>query len=89
VATVAFAGFGKIDRPLYANINPKTIYQAYGIGFLLRKENLVVNTVQISIGIYPNVPDGTGNSFKFNPIGINNLNFRDFDVSKPELINYR
>lgn len=89
VATVAFAGFGKIDRPLDANINPKTIYQAYGIGFLLRKENLVVNTVQISIGIYPNVPDGTGNSFKFNPIGINNLNFRDFDVSKPELINYR
>lgn len=89
VATVAFAGFGKISKPLFPNINPNTIYQAYGIGFLLRKENLVVNTVQISIGIYPNIPDGTGNNFKFNPIGINNLNFRDFDVSKPEQINYR
>lgn len=89
VATVAFAGFGKIEKPLYLNINPNTIYQAYGLGFLLRKENLVVNTIQISIGIYPNIPSGTGNNFKFNPIGINNLNFRDFDVSKPELINYR
>lgn len=89
VATVAFAGFGKISKPLFPNINPNTIYQAYGIGFLLRKENLVVNTVQISIGIYPNIPAGTGNNFKFNPIGINNLNFRDFDVSKPEQINYR
>ncbi len=89
IATVAFAGFGKISKPLFPNINPNTIYQAYGIGFLLRKENLVVNTVQISIGIYPNIPAGTGNNFKFNPIGINNLNFRDFDVSKPEQINYR
>ncbi len=89
VATVAFAGFGKISKPLFPNINPNTIYQAYGIGFLLRKENLVVNTVQISIGVYPNIPDGTGTNFKFNPIGINNLNFRDFDVSKPEQINYR
>lgn len=89
VATVAFAGFGKISKPLYTTINPNTIYQAYGLGFLLRKENLVVNTIQISIGVYPNIPTGTGTNFKFNPIGINNLNFRDFDVSKPEQINYR
>lgn len=89
VASVVFAGFGKIGRPLYSYVNPNTIYQAYGIGLLLRKENLVVNTIQISIGFYPNVPAGSGNSFKYNPIGINNLNLRDFDVSKPELINYR
>lgn len=89
VATVAFAGFGKIGRPLYNYINPNTIYQAYGLGLLLRKENLVVNTIQISIGFYPNIPAGTGTDFKFNPIGINNLNLRDFDVTKPELINYR
>ncbi len=89
VATVAFAGFGKISKPLDVNLNPNIIYQAYGLGFLLRKENLVVNTIQISIGVYPNIPAGTGNNFKFNPIGINNLNFRDFDVSKPEQINYR
>jgi hypothetical protein len=89
VASVVFAGFGKIGRPLYANVNPSTVYQAYGLGLLLRKENLVVNTIQISIGFYPNIPTGTGTNFKYNPIGINNLNLRDFDVSKPELINYR
>jgi hypothetical protein len=89
VASVVFAGFGKIGSPLYANLNPNTIYQAYGLGLLLRKENLVVNTIQITLGFYPNIPTGTGTNFKFNPIGINNLNLKDFDVSKPELINYR
>lgn len=89
VASVVFAGFGKIGSPLYANVNPNTIYQAYGLGLLLRKENLVVNTIQITVGFYPNIPTGTGTNFKYNPIGINNLNLRDFDVSKPELINYR
>ncbi len=89
VASVVFAGFGKIGSPLYANLNPNTIYQAYGLGLLLRKENLVVNTIQITFGFYPNIPTGTGTNFKFNPFGINNLNLRDFDVSKPELINYR
>lgn len=89
VASVVFAGFGKIGRPLYANVNPNTIYQAYGLGLLLRKENLVVNTLQITIGFYPNIPVGTGTNFKYNPIGVNNLNLKDFDVSKPELINYR
>lgn len=89
VASVVFAGFGKIGSPLYTNVNPNTIYQAYGLGLLLRKENLVVNTIQITIGFYPNIPIGTGTNFKYNPIGVNNLNLRDFDVSKPELINYR
>ncbi len=89
VASVVFAGFGKIGSPLDANLNPNTIYQAYGLGLLLRKENLVVNTIQITFGFYPNIPTGTGTNFKFNPFGINNLNLRDFDVSKPELINYR
>lgn len=89
VASVVFAGFGKIGRPLDASINPNTIYQAYGLGLLLRKENLVVNTIQITIGFYPNIPDGTGANFKYNPIGVNNLNLRDFDVAKPDLLNYR
>jgi hypothetical protein len=89
IASVVFAGFGKIGRPLNTNINPNTIYQAYGLGLLLRKENLVVNTIQITVGFYPNIPLGTGANFKYNPIGINNLNLRDFDVSKPDLINYR
>jgi hypothetical protein len=89
VASVVFAGFGKIGRPINSNINPNTIYQAYGLGFLLRKENLVVNTIQITVGFYPNIPDGTGANFKYNPIGINNLNLRDFDVAKPDLLNYR
>ena len=91
IAAVVFAGFGKLGRinPMYTNVKESTIYQAYGLGFLIRKENLVVNTIQISFGYYPNIPNGTGNEFRYNPIGINNLNLRDFDISKPDFINYR
>ncbi len=91
IAAVVFAGFGKLGRinPMYPNVKESTIYQAYGLGFLIRKENLVVNTIQISFGYYPNIPTGTGNEFRYNPIGINNLNLRDFDISKPDFINYR
>lgn len=91
IATVVFAGFGKVGRinPMFSNVNENTIYQAYGLGFLIRKENLVVNTIQISFGFYPNIPAGTGNEFRYNPIGINNLNLRDFDIAKPDFVNYR
>lgn len=88
VATVVFAGFGKIGDSFFSTTKDHTIYQAYGLGFLLRKENLVLNTIRISLGYYPNIPKGTGTEYRFNPFSINNLNIRDFDISKPDLISY-
>lgn len=84
-----FAGFGKIGRPFYSELNPNTIYQAYGLGVQARKENLAINTIQISFGFYPNIPTGTGPGFRYNPISVGRGSFKDFDVSKPELVDYR
>src|SRR5690606_31996278 len=73
LATVLFAGAGKVSsNPFHPAINDNTIYQAYGMGFLIRKENLVVNTIRISLGYYPNIPTGTGMNYRFNPFSINN-----------------
>ena len=89
IAAVVFAGFGMVSNPIASNVSERTIYQAYGLGFLIRKENLVVNTIRLSIGFYPNIPFDSGNDYRFNPYSISQFNLRDFDVSKPQLATYR
>ena len=89
IAAVVFAGFGMLSNPIASNVSDRTIYQAYGLGFLIRKENLVVNTIRLSIGFYPNIPFNSGNDYRFNPYSISQFNLRDFDVSKPQLATYR
>jgi hypothetical protein len=89
IAAVVFAGFGMISNPIASYVSERTIYQAYGLGFLIRKENLVVNTIRLSIGFYPNIPFNSGNDYRFNPYSISQFNLRDFDVSKPQLATYR
>lgn len=89
IAAILFAGFGKIGSPVNTYLSNQTIYQAYGLGCLIRKENLVVNTIRLSIGYYPNIPFNSGNDYRMNPYSISQFNLRDFDVSKPELAPYR
>lgn len=89
IAAIVFAGFGMVSNPIASYVSEGTIYQAYGLGFLIRKENLVVNTIRLSIGFYPNIPFNSGNDYRFNPYSISQFNLRDFDVSKPQLATYR
>jgi len=89
IAAIVFAGFGMVSNPIASYVSERTIYQAYGLGFLIRKENLVVNTIRLSIGFYPNIPFNSGNDYRFNPYSISQFNLRDFDVSKPQLATYR
>ncbi len=89
LAAVVFAGFGKIGKSFDAAITDKSLYQAYGLGFLIRKDNLVVNTIRVSVGFYPNIPYNSGTNYRFNPYSLSSLNLRDFDVSKPDLASYR
>ncbi len=85
-AFVGFAGFGMVgekQRPLFKT----QVYQAYGVGVLIRNEHLVLNTFQVSIGFYPNLAGA--NSYKLNPISSYNLRIKDYYLSKPELISYQ
>jgi hypothetical protein len=85
-AAIAFAGFGMVGSKSSIWDNP--VYQAYGVGLLVRNDHLVFSTFMLSFGIYPNVPD-KGLAYRFNPISTYNFGFHDFLMSRPDVIPYR
>jgi hypothetical protein len=86
-APVLLTGFGMIgdqsNKLLESNL-----YQAYSLGLMTRNENLLVNTFQVSFGVYPFLPGGQNNIFKLNPVASFTLKVRAFSVSKPTFISY-
>lgn len=61
------------------------VYQGYGIGIRLRNENLTLNTLQIRLGYYPNIPE-LDTRVRPGIEGLTRLNFRDFDISAPSIV---
>lgn len=64
------------------------LYQAYAIGLLIRNENLLNASFEITYGIYPNLPDGNDHFYKFNPVTSFALKVRSFAISKPAIARY-
>ncbi|HAQ18104.1 MAG TPA: hypothetical protein DCR40_02595 [Prolixibacteraceae bacterium] len=65
------------------------VYSQMGVGVLIKNENLVFNTFQISLSFYPQIP-GTGhNIFKMNSFSTGDFGFRDFEIGKPGPVAYR
>jgi hemolysin activation/secretion protein len=68
----AITGFG--DSKVYSQI---------GLGVLIKNENLVFNTFQISVSFYPLIPGKGQNIFKMNSFRTTDFGFRDFEIEKP------
>jgi hypothetical protein len=83
LAPVLFLGFGKIGNDMESLINSK-IYQAVSFGLLVRNENLVLNTFELSIGFYPNIAGG--DPVRLLPISSYRLKVRDFALPRPEVL---
>jgi hypothetical protein len=67
----------------------RKLYSQLGLGVLIKNENLVFNTFQISISFYPIIP-GTGqNIFKMNSFSTTDFGFRDFEIGEPAPVMYR
>lgn len=65
------------------------VYSQIGIGVLIKNESLVLNTFQISISFYPQIP-GTGNNiFKFNSFSTGDFGLNDFEIGKPGPVVFR
>jgi hypothetical protein len=64
------------------------VYQAYSVGLLIRNENLLNASFEITYGIYPNLPDGNTRFYKFNPVTSFTLKVRSFAISKPTIVDY-
>ena len=65
------------------------LYSQIGIGVLIKNENLVFNTFQISISFYPVIPGNGQNIFKMNSFSTTDFGFRDFEIGKPAPVIYR
>ena len=63
-------------------------YQAYGIGFRFRNENLTFDTFQVRFSFYSGIPDIIP-PIRMGFDGIPPLRFRDFDISAPEVVPFR
>lgn len=63
------------------------LYSGFGIGLMLRNENLVIKTIQLRCGFYPNLPDGRlGVLLQFS--GVAPLQFFNYKPRQPKIISY-
>jgi hypothetical protein len=86
-ATVLMMGaamLGDDQNKLY-NSN---LYQAYSLGLMVRNENLISSTFQVSVGVYPFLPNRKDAFVVYNPIVSFTLRVRTFAVSKPSFLGF-
>lgn len=62
------------------------VYSLLGLGLLVKNDFLMFNTFQISLSFYPYVPENRYNLFKANAYKTTDFGFRDFEVSKPGIV---
>ena len=64
------------------------VYSQIGLGVLIKNENLVINTLQLSIAFYPSIPGIGQDIFKTNAFRTSDFGFRDFEIGKPAIVLY-
>ena len=67
----------------------KKIYSQIGLGVIIKNENLVFNTFQVSVSFYPSIPGIGQNVFKMNSFSTTDFGFRDFEIGKPAVVIYQ
>jgi len=65
------------------------VYSQIGVGVLIKNENLILNSFQLSLSFYPIIPESGRNIFKINSFGTADFGFRDFEIGKPGPVVYR
>jgi hypothetical protein len=65
------------------------LYSQIGVGVLIKNDNLVMNTFQLSIAFYPVIPGKGNNILKFNSFQTSDFGFRNFEIGKPETVMFR
>lgn len=64
-------------------------YSLVGFGVLIKNENMIFNTFQISISFYPVIPGKGYDIFKPNSFRSTDIGFRDFEFGKPATVIYQ
>ncbi|MCX6270477.1 MAG: hypothetical protein NTU44_04515 [Bacteroidetes bacterium] len=64
----------------------KKAYAQLGLGVLIKNENLIISTFEISLAFYPVIPGNGHNVFKINSFKTTDFGFKDFEIGKPATI---
>ncbi len=86
-APLVLLGFGMLktdDVRLFTG----HVYQSYAIGLLMRNENLLSSSLQITFGLYPYLPDDNKHFSKLNPVTSFTVKFNSFSFTKPSMVSY-
>ncbi len=86
-APLILIGFGMLESKEHL-LAQSPVYQAYAVGLLLRNENLLNASFQITYGVYPNLPDDNTKWGKFNPVLGFTIKVPPFTISKPSVVVY-
>jgi len=65
------------------------VYSQIGFGVLIKNDNMVLNTFQISIAFYPLIPGKGQDLFKLNSFKTTDFGFKDFEFGKPATAVYQ
>lgn len=65
------------------------VYTQFGLGVLIRNENLALVTLQLSVAYYPSIPGEGENIFKMNSFKAADFGLRDFETGKPSTVEFR
>ncbi len=65
------------------------VYSLIGLGVIIKNENLVMNTFQISISYFPVIPGVGNNVIKFNSFQTVDFGFNDFEIDKPSVVQFQ
>jgi hypothetical protein len=69
--------------------NRSKVYSQIGLSLLIKNENLVFRSFQVSLSFYPSIPGIGQDIFKMNAFRTTDFGFRDFEIGKPAPVMYR
>jgi hypothetical protein len=65
------------------------VYSQIGLGVLIKNDNLVMNSFQVSLAFYPAIPGVGDNILRINSFQSFDFGFRDFETGKPARVIFR
>lgn len=83
-----FSSFGMLGNES-TGFRSSKLYSMFGLGVLIKNDYLMFSTFQISMTFYPLIPGRGYNVFRTNAYKAGDYGFRDFEISKPGVADYR
>lgn len=82
-----FSTFGMLGNK--SGFSNSRLYSFFGLGVLIKNDYLMFDTFQISLVYYPFLPDKGYHTFKANAYKTSDFGFKDFELGKPGVVDYR